>query len=52
MPAIMVFFSLGFAAVDYACARLGPRRSAAEVLLALFPVHILVACLVFVGFLY
>jgi hypothetical protein len=52
MPAILAFFSLGFVAVDYAYARLDRRRPVAAALLALFSVYVVVACLVFVGFLY
>jgi hypothetical protein len=52
MPAVVVFFGLGFVAADYACARLGRQRPAARAIAALLSVHALVACLIFVAFLY
>jgi hypothetical protein len=51
MPAVLVFFSLGFVLLDFALGRLQGSHPAPRVFLALFSCYTAVACAAFVGFL-
>jgi hypothetical protein len=52
LPAILVFYSLGFVALDRLCQRLARRQGAPRRFLLAFAGYTLVACLLFIGFLY
>jgi hypothetical protein len=51
LPALVIFYMLGFVALDLAMWRIGLLRKASRTLLALFAGYTLVACLLFAGFL-
>src|SRR5271165_3583245 len=51
LPALVVFFSLGFAALDFLYQSLARWRGAPRAFLNVFAGYTLVACLLFVGFL-
>lgn len=52
LPALVTFYALGFVGLDLLCARQGPKRFAPRVLPPVFAAYTLVACVLFVGFLY
>jgi len=52
LPALLVFFSLGFAALDGLCQALARSRGAPRALMNLFAAYTMAACLLFVGFLW
>jgi hypothetical protein len=51
LPALVVFFGLGFVMLDSLYERLGRRQPALKALLGAFTGYTLVACLLFIGFL-
>jgi hypothetical protein len=51
LPALVVFLSLGFVAVDSACRHFERHRLARSVVPWTFTVYTIAACAVFVGFL-
>jgi hypothetical protein len=51
LPALLVFFILGFVMVDVVCGRIGPESRAVRVLLTGFASYTYVACILFIGFL-
>lgn len=51
LPALLVFFALGFVMVDLICERMGRERQATRILQTGFECYTYAACLVFAGFL-